>query len=93
MKDNKEIVFVDRYAYEDVAKDSKKEGVVTNRSLLNEILRKTEIFVKFNAYYPKYVKMTYNQYKEIREYNPSLIKEVDEDYEKNYCIIGMKIII
>ncbi len=81
MRDIKETVFVDRYDYKDI------------NSLLNEILRKTEIFVKFNAYYPKYVKMKINSYYEILAYNSSLIKVVEEDYERNYYILGMKIIL
>lgn len=81
MKDIKETVFVDRFEYKDI------------NSLLNEILRKTETFVKFNDCYPKKVKMKINSYYEIMGYNSSLIKAVEEDYEINYYIFGMKIIL
>lgn len=81
MLEIKEIVFVDRFENKDTS------------SLLNEILRKTEIFVRFNDSYPKKVKMTYNQYKEILKNRPSVIKCIEEDYEKNYYILRMKIIL
>lgn len=92
MKDIKETVFVDRYNYKEVAKDLKdKDGNIVKRSLLNEILRKTETFVKFNESYPKYLKMTFEQYNDIRAYNPTLIKEELVDYEKKYYILCMEI--
>ncbi len=77
MIETKETVFVDRFDYK-----------YTN-SLLNEILRKTEMITHLKGSYPKYVKMKINSYYEILNYNSSLIKKVDKDY----YILGMKIIL
>ena len=76
MPEVKETVFVDRFEYEDIS------------SLLNEILRKAEIFVRFNDCSPKYVKMTPKQYYGILNHNESLVRKV----EKDYYILCMKII-
>lgn len=81
MRDNKETVFVDRYDYKDV------------NDLLNEILRKTEMLNNLSGVYPKYLKLRIKSYYEIMAYNPTLIKAVEEDYETNYYILGMKIIL
>ena len=81
MKDIKETVLVDRFEYNNIS------------SLLNEILRKTETFVRFYDCSPKYLKLTYKQYEDIRAYDSSLIREEVVDYERNYYILGMKIIL
>ena len=70
-------VFVDRYEYE------------KTNDLLNEIVRRLEVFVRFNGYTPENVQLNVNQYYEIIDYNSSLIKKVDV---KDYRIMGMKVV-
>lgn len=74
---DKEILELDTYKYKDVNK------------LLNEIMRKTESFVRWNGCFPKYLRLNVNQYYDIRGYNPGLITKIDYD---GYYILGMKVI-
>ena len=74
---DKEVVDVSIFKYKDVNK------------LLNEIMRKTESFVKWNGCFPKNLRLNVNQYYDIRGFNPGLIHKVD--YE-GYYILGMRVI-
>ena len=77
MMEDKEILELDTYKYKDVNK------------LLNEIVRKSETFIRYNGCFPKYLRLNVNQYYDIRGYKPELIKKVD--YE-GYFILGMRVI-
>lgn len=76
MIDKNNTVFVEKYEYKNV------------NDLLNEILRRLEIFYKFNGYSPENIKMNPKQYYEIFTHNRSLIKRVD----KSYYILGMRVV-
>ena len=70
-------IFIDRYKY------------VDTKDLLNEILKRTEIFNKVNGYHAGNIKMAVNMYYDILNFNKTLIKKVD----KNYYILCMKVVL
>ena len=70
-------IYVDRYDYKDV------------NDLLNEILNKTINYNRMNGNIPECVRMTINQYYDIRKYKADLIKYKDG----NYYILCMKVVI
>ena len=70
-------IYVDRYDYKNI------------KDLLNEILNKVIIYNKINGTTPAYIKMTANQYYDIRKYKPDLIKYNDG----NYYILCMKVVL
>lgn len=73
----KDTLYLDKYKYE------------TINDLLNEILKRLEIFNKFNGYVPNNIQMTVKQYYDIRNYNPSLFK----GKEKEFYILCMKVLV
>lgn len=77
MIDKTNTIFVDKYEYE------------KTNDLLNEILRRLETFNRFNGYTPENVQLNVNQYYEIMEYRPELIKKIDTSY---YTILNMKVV-
>ena len=70
-------IYVDRYDYKNV------------NDLLNEILNKMIGYNKINGTIPGCIKMTVNQYYDIRKYKTDLIKYKDG----NYYILCMKVVI
>lgn len=70
-------IYVDRYDYKDV------------NDLLNEILNKTINYNRMNGDIPECVRMTINQYYDIRKYKDDLI----EYKNGNYYILCMKVVI
>lgn len=76
MIDRNNTVFVERYQYKDV------------NDLLNEILRRLELFNYHNGYSAENIKMNAKQYYEILAHNKTLIKAV----EKSYYLLGMKVV-
>lgn len=77
MIDKTNTIFIDRYKH------------TNTNDLLNEIFRRLEIFNKFNGYAPENVQLDVNQYFEIMDHRPDLIKKVDV---KDYRIMGMKVV-
>ena len=76
MIDKTNTVFIERYMYKNI------------NDLLNEILKRLEIFHKTNGSSPENIMMNVDQYYAILGHNPSLIKKVD----RSYYILGMKVV-
>lgn len=77
MIDKNNTVFVDRYEHKNTS------------DLLNEILRRVEIFNKLNGYYADNIRMTASQYYEILGHDPSLIKKKED----GYYLLCMKVVL
>lgn len=70
-------IFVENYNYKNI------------NDLLNEILKKIEIFISCYTYDPIYLKLNVNQYYAIRAHNPNLIKFIKGD---GAYILRMKVV-